>query len=144
MTHRDRGKASLNYDEVLEYIGQFGWFQRRIFLLLSLVSAAAGLAVVVFAYTGFEPQYRCRVAGCEGQNSSYYVTDVDGNTKLPNFYANDSIELEDRCRIPAKRLTFPEVGYIISTINLETKEIPAQRTQFLSFHQVSFTSQIQT
>ena len=103
MTHRDRGKPGLNYDEVLEYIGQFGWFQRRIFLLLSLVSAGAGLAVVVFAYTGFEMQYRCRVAGCEDQNSPYYETDADGNTKLPNFYAIDSIDLKDRCRIPTRR-----------------------------------------
>ena len=42
----------LNYDEVLEYIGQFGTFQRKIFFLLWLVSAAGGLAVVVFAFTG--------------------------------------------------------------------------------------------
>jgi hypothetical protein len=43
---------ALNYDEVLEYIGQFGTFQRKIFFLLWLVSAAGGLAVVVFAFTG--------------------------------------------------------------------------------------------
>ena len=45
-------KLALNYDEVLEYIGQFGTFQRKIFFLLWLVSAAGGLAVVVFAFTG--------------------------------------------------------------------------------------------
>ena len=45
-------KPALNYDEVLEYIGQFGTFQRKIFFLLWLVSAAGGLAVVVFAFTG--------------------------------------------------------------------------------------------
>ena len=46
------GSLALNYDEVLEYIGQFGTFQRKIFFLLWLVSAAGGLAVVVFAFTG--------------------------------------------------------------------------------------------
>ena len=46
------GPTALNYDEVLEYIGQFGTFQRKIFFLLWLVSAAGGLAVVVFAFTG--------------------------------------------------------------------------------------------
>ena len=45
-------KVGLDYDETLDYIGQFGSFQRRIFLWLSFVSAAAGLAVVVFAFTG--------------------------------------------------------------------------------------------
>ena len=44
--------VALNYDEVLEYIGQFGTFQKKIFFLLWLVSAAGGLAVVVFAFTG--------------------------------------------------------------------------------------------
>ena len=42
----------INYDEVLEYIGQFGSFQKKIFFLLWLISAASGLAVVVFAFTG--------------------------------------------------------------------------------------------
>ena len=50
MSEKDPGK--INYDEVLEYIGQFGWFQRKIFFWLSFVSAAAGLAVVVFTFTG--------------------------------------------------------------------------------------------
>ena len=45
-------KIGLDYDEVLDYIGQFGTFQRRIFLWLSLATAAGGLAVVVFAFTG--------------------------------------------------------------------------------------------
>jgi len=102
MSHKDREKASLNYDEVLDYIGQFGTFQRKIFLWLSLVSAAAGLAVVVFAYTGFEPKYRCRVVGCEDHDSSYYNTDSEGNLKLPNFYVTDSIELKDRCKLPTR------------------------------------------
>ena len=48
----NEGSLALNYDEVLEYIGQFGTFQRKIFFLLWLVSAASGLAVVVFAFTG--------------------------------------------------------------------------------------------
>ena len=51
MSSKERSLA-LNYDEVLEYIGQFGTFQRKIFFLLWLVSAAGGLAVVVFAFTG--------------------------------------------------------------------------------------------
>ena len=42
----------MDYDEVLEYIGQFGRFQKKIFFWLSFISAAAGLAVVVFAFTG--------------------------------------------------------------------------------------------
>ena len=45
-------KVGLDYDEVLDYIGQFGSFQRRIFFWLSFATASGGLAVVVFAFTG--------------------------------------------------------------------------------------------
>ena len=45
----------LDYDQVLDHIGQFGTFQRKIFIWLSFVSAAAGLAVVTFAFTGEIP-----------------------------------------------------------------------------------------
>ena len=53
MSPTDRS-SELNYDEVLEYIGQFGSFQKRIFFLLWLVSAAGGIAVMVFAFTGLD------------------------------------------------------------------------------------------
>ena len=50
---RDEGKGEpVDYDKVLDHIGQFGHFQKRIFLWLSFVSAAAGLAMVAFAFTG--------------------------------------------------------------------------------------------
>ena len=106
MRLKAKGKAGgLDYDEVLEYIGQFGPFQRRIFLWLSLVTTAAGVAVVVFAFTGFEPKYRCRLAQCEDPASKYYTTDQEGNLKLPSFYANGSIQLKDRCKVPKRRFT---------------------------------------
>ena len=46
-----RGEV-LDYDGVLQYIGQFGRFQKMVFFLLWLTSAAGGLAVVVFSFTG--------------------------------------------------------------------------------------------
>lgn len=96
MAPSDKARVTLDYDEVLEYIGQFGRFQKKIFFWLSFISAAAGLAVVVFAFTGFETNYRCRIASCEGGNSSYY----DKEGLLPSIYENVSIGLEDRCRLP--------------------------------------------
>ena len=54
--------------------------QRRVFLWLWLVSAAGGLAVVVFAFTGLEPRYRCRVSSCEVENYTalLYCTALPG------------------------------------------------------------------
>ena len=48
----DCDNTNVNYDKILDHIGQFGSFQRKIFFWLSFVSAAAGLAVVTFAFTG--------------------------------------------------------------------------------------------
>jgi len=97
--------VALNYDEVLEYIGQFGTFQKKIFFLLWLVSAAGGLAVVVFAFTGLEPKYRCRVSPCDAAASEDYYVTVQNDEgyqvqKLPTWYRNDTIGINDRCRVP--------------------------------------------
>ena len=47
-----------DYDLVLSHVGDFGGFQKRVMLLLSLVSGVGGLAVVVFPFTAFVPVYR--------------------------------------------------------------------------------------
>jgi len=93
MGGRDPQKLGLNYDEVMDYIGQFGRFQRRIFLWLSLVSGAAGLAVVVFAFTAFTPSYRCRVPDCDQAETSDY-------SAFTQFLAVENVELADRCKMP--------------------------------------------
>ena len=49
-----------DYDLILSHLGDFGSFQKRILVLLSLVSAVGGLAVVVFPFTAFVPSYRFR------------------------------------------------------------------------------------
>ena len=122
-------KVGLNYDEVLEYIGQFGTFQRKVFLWMSLFSAAAGLAVVVFVFTGqllapwrgrllspasamqcsgFVPRYRCSVPACgETPDTGYYDTGPGGDLALPSFYGVETIQLAERCRKPA----VPRFGY---------------------------------
>ena len=42
----------LNYDNVLDYLGQFGCFQRRVFLCMCLVSFLTGPPTVIFAFAG--------------------------------------------------------------------------------------------
>jgi len=60
----------------------------------------------VFAFTGLEPNYRCRVPECEGSNASYYggescETGENGclpQHHLPSWYEIKSILPNDRCR----------------------------------------------
>lgn len=51
---KTRGPESpiLNYDNILEYLGQFGYFQKKVFFCMCLVSFLTGPPIVVFAFTG--------------------------------------------------------------------------------------------
>ena len=52
-------EKSGDYEEILQKVGEFGKFQKMILVLLSCVSAAGGLVVVVFPFTAYQPNYRC-------------------------------------------------------------------------------------
>ena len=103
----DKEQEGINCDTVLDYVGVFGWFQKKILFCLSFAAAAGGVAVVVFAFTGFEPNYRCRVKACESlESSSYYgknncenTTDnCNENPMLPKWYEGKTIDMDTRCR----------------------------------------------
>ena len=61
-------KTSIDYDEILCHVGQFGPWQRKIFFLLWLTSAASGLSLVVFSFTAFNLGHRCPIPYCDGPN----------------------------------------------------------------------------
>ena len=97
--------AVVDYDAVLDKVGQFGIFQKKVLSLLSLVSAGGGLAIVVFVFTGFEQNYRCRVPQCEyGPSVTYYKetpcnqSSCGSGYELPSWYGEKVIAREDRCR----------------------------------------------
>ena len=50
--------AGLDYDVILQHVGHFGPHQWWTLLLLSCTAAVGGLAVVVFPFTGYVPNYR--------------------------------------------------------------------------------------
>ena len=79
------------------------------------MSAAGGLAVVVFAFAGFEPNYRCHVPACEtGSQLSYYgettcnatSEDCEDNLELPSWYGGKTVDRQNRCN---NLLVTPEV-----------------------------------
>eukprot|EP00095_Tigriopus_kingsejongensis_P000969 maker-scaffold83_size396513-snap-gene-2.32 protein:Tk00969 transcript:maker-scaffold83_size396513-snap-gene-2.32-mRNA-1 annotation:"PREDICTED: uncharacterized protein LOC103466540" len=75
--------SSIEYDNVLKYIGQCGKWQWRNFFLLWLTSAAGGLAVVVWVFTGKAMDHRCMIPHCETPSSASYFE--DGTDHLPIF-----------------------------------------------------------
>jgi len=75
----------LDYESVLKHIGQFGPWQRWIFFWMCLVSAASGLLVVVYVFTGFEPKYRCSVPICENASTAEFGLKTETGYSFPDF-----------------------------------------------------------
>ncbi|KAM5228758.1 solute carrier family 22 member 1-like [Ctenodactylus gundi] len=50
-------------DEVLEQVGEFGWFQKQAFLTLCLISPALAPIYVGIVFLGFTPDHHCRSPG---------------------------------------------------------------------------------
>ncbi|XP_052025676.1 solute carrier family 22 member 1 [Apodemus sylvaticus] len=50
-------------DDVLEQVGEFGWFQKQAFLLLCLISASLAPIYVGIVFLGFTPDHHCRSPG---------------------------------------------------------------------------------
>ncbi|XP_053344535.1 solute carrier family 22 member 2-like [Clarias gariepinus] len=48
-----------NFDDILEETGKFGWFQKRIFIILSLVSVPLAGVYVGVVFLGFTPKHWC-------------------------------------------------------------------------------------
>ena len=65
--------GKVTYDDILKHIGQFGKWQKRIHFWLWLASAASGLVVVVYSFTAFSMDYRCRNPYCEDINGKQFI-----------------------------------------------------------------------
>ncbi|XP_039077334.1 solute carrier family 22 member 1-like isoform X1 [Hyaena hyaena] len=50
-------------DDILEQVGEFGWFQKQIFLTLCLLSAAFAPLYVGIVFLAFSPDHRCLSPG---------------------------------------------------------------------------------
>lgn len=57
---------SLDYErDVLETIGGFGTWQKRIYIILLVPIALCGMAVFIHSLIAYVPQHRCRIPQCE-------------------------------------------------------------------------------
>ena len=68
----NKQSVSFDLDRVIQYIGPLGLWQYIHSFLLFLVTLSSGMAVVVFAFTGFVPRYRCMIPQCENIQDSTY------------------------------------------------------------------------
>lgn len=97
----------MNYDKILEHLGEKGRWNVLNMLLLSLPGTVAGGFVIIYSFTGtqtailsivmvkncystgFQPMSRCKIEGCDlGPNPSFY----DFNETGFSFETNDKGE----------------------------------------------------
>ena len=80
----------IDYDDVLEQVGEFGPYQKWLFFLTCLPSAASAMAVFLYEFIAYTPNHRCKVDLCESGNLTYDAaftsfaipTNADNNTSL--------------------------------------------------------------
>ena len=53
-----------DYDEVLETVGEFGKWQKILFLWVCVPSAASAMAVFMYSFIAFTPDHRCAIRAC--------------------------------------------------------------------------------
>ena len=78
-------ELSFDYQDLLAEINPCGKFQLRMTFLFWLSSAAAGIAVVAFAFTAFTPPYRCAVRACEDPATATYYAFPPENETFPDY-----------------------------------------------------------
>ncbi|XP_040573548.1 organic cation transporter protein [Lepeophtheirus salmonis] len=96
----------IDFNSILDEIGGFGKWQKKNFFLLWLTSMAAGLAVVVFSFTGNVPDHRCSVPFCENLDSDYNAytnyTNLNKSRLFPSsctYLSNSKLNVPD---VPSK------------------------------------------
>lgn len=62
--------VKMDYDEVLDEIGGFGWRQRIQCLLMWLPTMAGGMTVFSYDLLAYIPEYRCKIESCESSWST--------------------------------------------------------------------------
>ena len=69
----------LDYDELVEEIGEFGLFQKIACLLLWFPAAAGGIHVLMYSFTGLEPgSFRCDIpVDCNSTDYNGYIPEKD-------------------------------------------------------------------
>ena len=72
----------VDYDGVLQEIGELGPWQRRLFALLWVPSATSAMAVFMYDFTAYVPAMRCLVPGCDDETNPEYDASFS-NFSLP-------------------------------------------------------------
>ncbi|XP_005092439.2 organic cation transporter protein [Aplysia californica] len=82
----------MQFDDLLQYLGEFGAFQKRVYLLLCLTCIVHGMRMVVLVFLLYTPRHRCAVPGYP--NDTFDITSLE-HEELVNKWIPSS----DSCQV---------------------------------------------
>ena len=83
----EENEKILDYDKLVEEIGEFGIFQKIACLLLWFPAAAGGIHVLMYSFTGLEPsKFRCEIPGCNSTDYDGYIYEDDDMKQSCSYY----------------------------------------------------------
>jgi len=89
-------ERELDYDVLVETIGEFGWFQKLTCALLWVPAAVGGVHVLMYSFTGLEPaSYRCQIPACNGENYSGNIPWDGDDQKSCSYYEAQAVNASD-------------------------------------------------
>lgn len=71
------GSPSIDYDEMLTYLGQFGPHSIRVFVLACISSMLCGQPVTQDTFVNYRNEHRCRVPSCDSNGTQYNESFVE-------------------------------------------------------------------
>jgi len=105
----------LDYDKLLENIGEFGLFQKIACALLWLPAAVGGIHVLMYSFTGLDPpNYHCSIPNCDSTNYDGFIPeDKDHPSKSCSYYqAMPTSNTNNTChRVSDEKITCKS-GYV--------------------------------
>ncbi|KAK3097630.1 hypothetical protein FSP39_011541 [Pinctada imbricata] len=91
----------MKFDEVLIQLGEFGFYQKRLYLILCIPAISVGCYMMILVYIMHAPEHRCKIPGYDNDTyeiqNSYHQHLI--NTTIPPPLDEHSIHKYDRCHI---------------------------------------------
>ena len=78
----------MDFDDIIEQLGSFGYWQRVIFVIISLADLFGAFSMLVMVFTGATPKWTCNTF--ESDSRTISVESLPNTTDLMQCKLNDS------------------------------------------------------
>ncbi|XP_056000398.1 solute carrier family 22 member 1-like [Ostrea edulis] len=91
----------MKFDDILERVGEFGFYQKRLYKIMCISSTTVGCLMMMFVFTTHTPSHRCKIPGYDNdthleQNENHRQL-INWSIPLPED--THSVLKYDRCHV---------------------------------------------